>query len=161
MEPGRDFGDTWDVTTSETTCPAPNAKSPATTARAWRIFVVEDHAFMRRNIVACLTRQPGLAVCGEAEDAESALVAIAQTQPDLVLTDLNLKATSGLELIRSLRAIQPTLPVVATTMFDVRASERDARAAGATGFVSKQSGPDALVQAIQAALANDSLTSNL
>lgn len=123
------------------------------TAERHRIFVVEDHPLMRKSIVAAFEREADLAVCGEAEDWAEALVGIASQQPDLVLTDLALKTSSGLELIKSLRLSVPGLPVVATTMFNVQSNQRLALAAGAARFVSKQEGPELLVQAVHAALA--------
>jgi two-component system, NarL family, response regulator FusR len=125
---------------------APNVKS--------RIFVIEDHGLMRRSIVQALERESDLIVCGEAEDAEEALAAILSLQPDLVLTDIQLKSSSGLDLIKTLRTRSPGLPVIATTMFDVRRTERLARDAGASAFVAKQDGPDKLVAAIHDALAD-------
>lgn len=107
---------------------------------------------MRRSIVEALEREPDLAVCGQAEDAQEALAAIASLQPDLVLTDIQLKSSSGLDLIKALHAQSPTLPVVATTMFDVRRTERLARAAGASGFASKQDGPEKLVATVHQVL---------
>ncbi len=107
---------------------------------------------MRRSIVEALEREPDLAVCGQAEDAREALAAIAALQPDLVLTDIQLKSSSGLDLIIDLHAQSPTLPVVGTTMFDARRTERLARAAGAAGFVAKQNGPDKLIAAVHEAL---------
>src|SRR3990172_1794524 len=113
-----------------------------------RVFVIEDHMLMRRSIVEAIEREPDLAVCGQAEDAGEALAAIALQQPDLVLTDIQLKSSSGLDFIKTLRAQSPALPVIATTMFDVRRTERLARAAGATDFVAKQDGPEKLVAVI-------------
>ena len=111
-----------------------------------KIFVIEDHPLMRRSIVEAIERETDLTVCGQAEDAEEALAAIASIQPDIVLTDLQLKSSSGLDLIKVLRAHSPTLPIIATTMFDVRRNERLARAAGASGFVAKQDGPEKLIE---------------
>lgn len=110
---------------------------------------------MRRSIVEALEREPDLTVCGEAEDAGEAVAAIESLQPDIVLTDIQLKSSSGLDLIRILRAQSPTLPVVATTMFDVRRTERLARAAGASGFASKQDGPEKLIAIIHETLKAD------
>ena len=103
---------------------------------------------MRRSIVEAIEREADLAVCGQAEDAQEAFTAIVSLRPDVVLTDIQLKASSGLDLIKNLRACAPTLPVIATTMFDVRRNERLALAAGASAFVAKQDGPDKLVTAV-------------
>ena len=103
---------------------------------------------MRRSIVEALEREPDLTVCGQAGDAPEALAAIESLQPDLVLTDIQLKSSSGLDLIKNLRALSPALRIIATTMFDVRRTERRARAAGASGFVSKQDGPEKLIATV-------------
>ena len=107
---------------------------------------------MRRSIVEALERESDLAVCGQADDAREALAAIASLQPDLVLTDIQLKSSSGLDLIKTLRAQSSALPIVATTMFDVRRTERLARAAGASGFASKEDGPEKLIATVHEAL---------
>lgn len=110
---------------------------------------------MRQSIVGALERETDLTVCGEAEDAREAIEAIASLHPDLVLTDIQLKSSSGLDLIKSLHAQTPALPIVATTMFDVRRTERLARAAGASGFASKQDGPEKLIAIIHETLKAD------
>ena len=107
---------------------------------------------MRRSLVEAIERETELTVCGQAEDAQEALVAILTLQPDLVLTDIQLKSSSGLELIKALQAQLPGLPIIATTMFDMRRTERLARAAGASGFVSKQDGPEKLIATVLAVL---------
>ena len=110
---------------------------------------------MRQSIVGALERETDLTVCGEAEDAREAIEAIASLQPDLVLTDIQLKSSSGLDLIMLLHAQTPALPIVATTMFDVRRTERLARAAGACGFAPKQDGPEKLITIIHEVLKAD------
>ncbi|SRR6266568_3596988 len=117
-----------------------------------RIFVVEDQAAVREGIVESLNRETDLSVCGEADDLNPALAAIQRAQPDLVLTDIQLKSSHGTQLIRELRRLYPTLPVIAMTMFDPVGHERQARAAGATGFALKQDGADKLIEAIRDAL---------
>jgi len=117
-----------------------------------RVFVIEDHPLMRRSIVEAIERESDLAVCGQAEDAQEAFDAIVTSRPDVVLTDIQLKSSSGLDLVKALHARSPALPVVATTMFDVRRSERLARAAGAVGFVSKQDGPEKLIATVHEVL---------
>lgn len=117
-----------------------------------RVYVIEDHPLMRRSIVEAIERETDLSVCGQAEDEEQALAAIISLRPDIVLTDIQLKSSSGLDLIREIRAHAPTLPVVATTMFDVQRTKRLALAAGAASFVAKQDGPEKLVATIHEVL---------
>lgn len=117
------------------------------------IFVVEDQTAVREGIIESLNRETDLRVCGEADDVQPALRAIASAKPDLVLTDLQLKSSHGIELIRELRRLYPVLPIVAMTMFDPVGHERQARAAGATGFALKQEGAEKLAEIIRAALA--------
>jgi two-component system, NarL family, response regulator DevR len=118
----------------------------------FRVFVVEDHPFMRRSLVDALERDPQLCVCGEADNADAALAAIPAARPDVVLTDLELRDSSGLELIRALRQRANFVPVVAITMFDLERNEHAARSAGATEFVAKQFGPGRLVETVRRAL---------
>jgi DNA-binding NarL/FixJ family response regulator len=117
-----------------------------------KVFVIEDHPLMRRSLVEAIERETDLTVCGQAEDAQEALAAIVAAQPDLVLTDIQLKSSSGLDLIKALHAHTPALPVIATSMFDVRRNERLARAAGASGFVAKQDGPAKLIAVVRESL---------
>jgi DNA-binding NarL/FixJ family response regulator len=119
-----------------------------------RVFLVEDHSLMRRSIIEAIEREPDLTVCGQAEDAAAALAAILPLPPDVVLTDIRLQSSSGLDLVKSLRERLPALPIVATTMFDVRQIERLARAAGASDFVAKGDGPEKLFAVLRGALKN-------
>lgn len=107
---------------------------------------------MRRSLVEAIERETDLTVCGQAEDAQEAFAAVVSLQPDLVLTDIQLKASSGLDLITAIRAHDPELPIIATTMFDVQRTERLSRAAGASGFVSKHDGPEKLIATVHEAL---------
>ncbi len=113
-----------------------------------RVFVVEDHPLMRRSIVETIEREPDLIVCGQAEEEEDALGAVVLLKPDIVLTDIQLKSSSGLDFIKAVRGHLPTLLIVATTMFDVQRNERLARAAGASAFVAKQDGPEKMIEVI-------------
>jgi DNA-binding NarL/FixJ family response regulator len=107
---------------------------------------------MRRSIVDAIEREPDLTVCGQAEDAEEALAAILSLQPSIVLTDIRLKSSSGIDLIKALRSASPAMLIIATTMFDVQRNERLARAAGAVGFAAKQDGPAKLIEMIRESL---------
>lgn len=116
------------------------------------VYVVEDHPLMRKSMIAALNREADLTVCGEADNVTTALTEILTAHPDLVLTDLELRLSSGLDLIASLRAKIPVLPILATTLFDLGENERKARAAGASGFVPKHDGPERMIAVARALL---------
>lgn len=120
-----------------------------------RVFVVEDHPLMRRSLIEAIEREVDLTVCGQAEDAQAAYAGVVSARPDIVLTDIQLKSSSGLDFIKAIRAYAPTLPVVATTMFDVQRTERLARAAGASAFVAKQDGPGKLIEVVRGSFKKD------
>jgi DNA-binding NarL/FixJ family response regulator len=120
-----------------------------------RVFVIEDHPLMRRSLVDAIERETDLTVCGQAEDAQEAFAAVVCLRPDIVLTDIQLKSSSGLDFVKAIRAHAPELPVVATTMFDVQRTERLARAAGASAFVAKQDGPGKLIEVVRDSLKKD------
>ncbi len=127
-------------------------RSQPRTEMKTRVFVIEDHPLMRRSLVDAIERETDLTVCGQAEDAQEAFAAVVSLQPDIVLTDIQLKSSSGLDFIKAIRAHAPKLPIVATTMFDVQRTERLARAAGASAFVAKQDGPEKLVATVREVL---------
>ena len=110
---------------------------------------------MRRSLVEAIDRETDLTVCGQAEDALSAMAAVVSARPDIVLTDIQLKSSSGLDFIKFIRAHDADLPIVATTMFDVQRTERLARAAGASAFVAKQDGPGKLIEVVRNSLRKD------
>ena len=67
-----------------------------------RVFIVDDHPIVRQGLTQMINQEADLMVCGESEDAQNALQAVAELHPDLVLLDLSLKGGSGLDLINCL-----------------------------------------------------------
>ena len=89
-----------------------------TVAERTRVFIVDDHPIVRQGLTQMINQEADLMVCGESEDAQNALQAVAELHPDLVLLDLSLKGGSGLDLIRALRTRQSMLPVLVVSMHD-------------------------------------------
>ena len=114
-----------------------------------RILVVDDHAVLREGLIAQINREPDLVVCGEAETARAAVEAAEKLGPDLVLADLTLPGRNGLELIRDLRALRPSLPVLVLSMHDASLFAERVLRAGGRGFVSKQQSGGQLIKAIR------------
>ena len=120
---------------------------------AKRIFLVEDHPVMREGYASLLARTPDLEVVGEAADATEALAKLGDARPDLALVDLALPGTSGLELIRQLRAFHPNLKVLVVSAHSETLYAERALRAGAQGYVMKDEPPMAIVEAARNVLA--------
>lgn len=117
-----------------------------------RIFLVDDHPLVREWLTNLINQQPDLAVCGEAEGAPSALSAIGAGQADLVIADLNLASSSGIELIKNLRELQPGLPVLVLSMHDESLYAERVFRAGARGYVNKRETAQKVIEAIRRVL---------
>ena len=118
-----------------------------------RIFVVDDHAVMRRGYQFLIEAEPGLVFAGEAASAEDALVQIPELRPDLVVTDVALGGLNGIELVKRLRALDPALPVLVVSLHDEGSFAERALRAGARGYVKKGDDASAIVEAIRRLLA--------
>lgn len=120
-----------------------------------RIVVIDDHALIRRGLVAMIDNEPDLEVCAEAASHQAALVAIAGAQPDLVTVDLSLADSDGLELLKDLRVRFPELPVLVISMHDEALYAERAFRAGARGYITKQQMDDTVLTAIRSVLAGN------
>ena len=114
-----------------------------------RILLVDDHPVVRHGIRTILTERLKGAVVGEAGDAESALGQIREGDWDVVLADISLPGTSGLDLIKQLRRQHPTVPTVVVSMHPASQFARRALSAGAAAYLTKDSTPDEFVVAIE------------
>jgi DNA-binding NarL/FixJ family response regulator len=108
---------------------------------AVKLLVVDDHPFFRQGLVEWISRQPDLTCCGEAESAPSTLEAVRKNSPDMVLLDLRLGSTDGLELIKQLRAERPDLLILVLSQNEEMMFAERALRAGANGYLMKEEGP--------------------
>lgn len=116
-----------------------------------RVLVVDDHRLVRAGLITLLEAAADIQVAGEAADGLQALAAAAATAPDVVLMDLSMPVLDGVAATRRLLAERPGTRVVALTSFSDRQRVTDILAAGATGYVLKDSRPDDLLAAVRAA----------
>jgi DNA-binding NarL/FixJ family response regulator len=115
----------------------------------FRILIVDDHPLVRESLKKTIQRESDLTVCGEAEDRDQALELAAHTKPHLVIIDLTLKSSHGLELIKDLCNQSPQVQIMVLSMHDETLHAERAIRAGARGYVSKQEVPAKILQAIR------------
>ena len=117
-----------------------------------KIFIVDDHPLVREWLANLIEKNSDLTVCGEAEDAPTALEGIAETQPDLAIIDLSLGSGSGIDLIRSIRSSFPDVAMIVLSMHDERVYAERVIRAGARGYVMKRESTKKIIDAIHEVL---------
>jgi DNA-binding NarL/FixJ family response regulator len=118
-----------------------------------RILLVDDHPIVRDGLAEVINRQPDLAVCGTAEERHEAMKITELSKPDLVVVDLMLRNSSGLELIKDLHARWPKLLILVVSMHDEDLYAERVLRAGARGYITKQEATRNMLQAIRRVLA--------
>ena len=114
-----------------------------------RVLVADDHAIVREGIKQILADQPDLQLVSEAENGQDVLRAVRAGNVDLVLLDMSMPGRSGIELIKEIKRIAPSLRVLVLSMHEEEQYAVRAIKAGAQGYLTKTSAPDELVGAIR------------
>ena len=122
----------------------------AASAALIRVMLVDDHPLVREGLCARLQAESDIAVVGQAADAAQAWAALAHCAPQVVLMDIGLRGANGIELTQQLLAEQPALLVLMLSMYDSPEYAQRALAAGARGYVLKDSPSAEIVAAIRA-----------
>lgn len=123
--------------------------------RKTRVFLVDDHPLMRQGVAQLINAQTDMEVCGEAEDAHSALRGMEKTKPDAAIIDISLKGSNGIELIKNLKAIYKFLPILVLSMHDEGIYAQRVLRAGALGYVMKQDAAEKVVTALRRILSGE------
>lgn len=116
-----------------------------------RVLLADDHPLVRSGLAALLESADGMTVVGQAADGEQAVRESARHRPDVVLMDLSMPVLDGVAATRVVLAADPTVRVVVLSSFSDRTRVREAIAAGASGYVLKDSSPTEVVAAVRAA----------
>jgi DNA-binding NarL/FixJ family response regulator len=120
-----------------------------------RIFLVDDHAMFRDGLRQLIDREPDLTVCGDAAEAESAIREIRKLKPDLVVVDITLGGTSGIDFIKAIKNETEDYPVLVVSMHEESLYAERALRAGAMGYVMKQEPAKTVKTAIRKVLGGD------
>ena len=127
------------------------------TAEPIRVVIADDHPVYRSGLRVMIQDHPGVQFVAEANDGDEAIAVCRAERPDVVLMDIRMPGTSGIEATRVLVAEQPDLGVLMLTMLEDDTSVFAALRAGARGYVLKGAGPDEIIRAIQAVAAGEAL----
>jgi DNA-binding NarL/FixJ family response regulator len=121
---------------------------PSLTAKK-KVLIVEDHPLFRAMLVQLIDEEFGMIVCGEADNISDAMEIIDRSLPDVVIVDLTLQGSSGLELIKNLKIRHISLPVLVLSMHSEKLYAERVLRAGAKGYLSKLEPPSEVLLAIR------------
>jgi DNA-binding NarL/FixJ family response regulator len=114
-----------------------------------RVLVVDDHAIVRDGLERLLGSAEGIEVVGTAADGSEAVAVATEVAPDVVLMDLSMPGTDGVEATRQLAESHPEIRVVVLTTFADQRRILDALGAGASGYLLKDATPDEVIAAVR------------
>lgn len=126
-----------------------------------RILLVDDHPIVRSGLRQLIDQEPDLVVCGEAGNAAELLQVLPRSHPDLVLLDITLSGTNGIELTKSIRHTHPEVAVLILSMHDESLYAERSLRAGARGYLMKHEPPDVVLRAMRAVLGGELYVSGM
>jgi DNA-binding NarL/FixJ family response regulator len=133
----------------------PSSTAPAVATKR-RLFLVDDHPVTRQGVAALINQELDLEVCGEADSAPQALQLIQAGGLRIwPWWTSRLKTTSGIELLKNLRAVMPDLPVLIMSMHDESLYAERALRAGAKGYIMKHEASARILTAVRQVLAGE------
>jgi DNA-binding NarL/FixJ family response regulator len=104
---------------------------------------------MRQGLAMLINQQQDIQVCGEAEDAQAAIHAIAELHPDILILDISLNGPDGLDVLKNIRTFNPDLPVLILSMHDEAIYAERALRARANGYIMKQEATEKVLVAVR------------
>ena len=113
-----------------------------------KVLVVDDHPLVREGLVNLIGQQADLEICGEAANEPQAMELIGAIQPEVAIVDISLENGSGIELVKSIKAIYPAVTVLVLSMHDESLYAERALRAGARGYIMKREAAKKIIQGI-------------
>lgn len=115
-----------------------------------RVLVVDDHAAVRQSVVQVLEAEPDLDVVGQASDGRTAVDLVKDLHPDIIIMDVVMPQTDGIDATRQIVGQYPSVRVIALSIHAYRSYVVRMLGAGALAYVLKDDGVDELMRALQA-----------
>lgn len=125
----------------------------------YRIVVVDDHSLFRSGLINLIRDMASFQIAGQAGDGREALNVIRDTEPDLVLVDVNMPEMNGIQLVKSVRETNPSIRLVMLTISKQEEDLMGAIQAGADGYILKNAEPEDLEEALRGVMADQSVLS--
>lgn len=113
-----------------------------------KVLVVDDHTLIREGLCKILSTEEAIEVVGEAEDGQQAIEQAVKVKPDVILMDITMPGTNGIEATRTIKSKCPQIGVIALTIHDQEEYLFELIKAGASGYVLKDISSDLLIQTI-------------
>ncbi len=120
-----------------------------------RLLVADDHGLLRAGLIALLNAETGMMVIGEADDEHSAVSLAVEKRPDIVLMDISMPDSGGIQATRRIKQLVPETKVLIMTVHEDKSLAQEAIQAGAMGYILKRAIKSELVNAIHAVLRNE------
>lgn len=120
-----------------------------------RLLVADDHNLLRTGLVALLNAETGMVVVGAAKDEHSAISLAVETKPDVVLMDISMPDSGGIEATRRIKQLAPAAKILILTLNEDEGLMQEAIRAGAMGYISKRAIKSELVDAIYAVVRDE------
>lgn len=124
-----------------------------------RVLIADDHAIVRKGLIALLESDGSVAVVAEADDGEAALAHVAETRPDLVIMDILMPVRDGISATREIKDRYPGTKVLVLTTSTVSDDLAAALSAGADGAITKATAVDTLLAAVKSVAAGERVVS--
>ena len=115
-----------------------------------KVLLVDDHPLVRDGLANLINREPDLEVCGEASSEPQALERIVAVTPDVAVVDISLETGSGIELVKSIKAVHPGVKSLVLSMHDESLYAERALHAGARGYIMKREAATRILAGIRA-----------
>jgi DNA-binding NarL/FixJ family response regulator len=114
-----------------------------------KVLIADDHAIVRRGLKQIIAEEPDMIVAGEARSDAEALELARHCESDVIILDIPLPGRSGLDILKELQHEYPNLPILILTMHTEEQVAVRAFKAGAAGYLTKESAPEELIQALR------------